>query len=259
MSKEELIHKVYLATFSKPRFVSEIGKIIYGVEEKTYPKLMGKFGAIEKCLDLGWIKKVNLSDTGEPGFKKRKYYQAQVSPLIKELKSRISLNDFEEYTLRNLMKSDTFRNIFGSLSIDYNENVNANQIFLMLDYLGLVYMKTIFPSELGRFLESNIQTRNQYDEFIHETKDLLNSDEIDIKKKLMDINKSNLFNPLIELLKDKKHYQDFKKDVVYFIIAPKSLYEKLQGITWLGELDSSFFAPLYEYINGFKESTNIPS
>ena len=79
MAKDEISHKIYLIAFDKPKFVMEMGEIIYGEKRATYPKLMGESGAIKRCLNNGWIKKVTIEppDDKPPGFEKRDYYIAK--------------------------------------------------------------------------------------------------------------------------------------------------------------------------------------
>jgi len=76
MVKEELDSKIYLITFKEPKYVMEIGEIIYGESRATYPKLMGKDGAIKRCEKNGWIIKTSIDppDDKPLGFEKRDYY-----------------------------------------------------------------------------------------------------------------------------------------------------------------------------------------
>jgi hypothetical protein len=125
MGKSSLSEQVYFATFEKPRYKSEIGKLLYG-EQTTYPKLIGKDGAIKKCKDTGMIKKIFVK-TPENGsakpffFTKRQYYSASPDFLVEKIDNRLKsetgmcLDLKEKETLKYFVGHDSFKSFISTL------------------------------------------------------------------------------------------------------------------------------------------------
>ena len=251
MAKEELAPKVYFLTFSKPRYVSEIGELIYGIKKETYPKIMGKKrGAIYKCLTEGLIEDVTesieLPKEKKPGFEKRKYYKAKVDPLISALKTKISLDSFDEYILRQILDSTLFRYLVGNLKIDLKEELNPiTYIFMQLDWWATFYLKNNFLSTIGHIIDNKFKNKKEYDFFIHEI--LKTSKETDFKETIKQLREFNPKDPFLNVIKNKEEEQDIYEIIkasIPFYIAPKSLMEKIKGITIIGQMDS-LFSSLY--------------
>jgi hypothetical protein len=147
MPTEELPQKVLLSVFDKPLNITEIGIKIYKKKRQTYPKLMGKTGAIQKCLDRNWIKQVwlELPDKKKPhSFELMKYLYADIDPILKEINNELSyrnkeLTHDEKDKLEEILDSDSFRGVIGIASdkVDYNRNVDTFDIVMeLLSVLG---------------------------------------------------------------------------------------------------------------------------
>ncbi|UCD13379.1 MAG: hypothetical protein JSW60_07425, partial [Thermoplasmatales archaeon] len=123
MAKEELDSKIYLITFNQPKYVMEIGEIIYGEPRDTYPKLMGKLGAIKRCLKNGWIKETSVEPPEDKplGFEKRDYYIANKDVILKHIENKIKLDGTERKILSKILNDEIFKTCIGDLSnfIDY--------------------------------------------------------------------------------------------------------------------------------------------
>jgi len=134
-----LDEKIFLTTFSEPRYKAEISNMLYGKEKKTiYPK-------INELIELGWIKELkNYSPEEEDGrAKKRVYLQGTIKPfydrfihILKE--SDESLSQDEKKQLKQFLDSDSFRSFCNvnpkNITIDYCiENMCYWFTFIIVD------------------------------------------------------------------------------------------------------------------------------
>jgi len=138
MGKSSLSEQVYFATFEKPRYKSEIGKLLYG-EQTTYPKLIGKDGAVKKCKDTGMIKKIFVK-TPENGsvkpffFTKRQYYIASPDFLVEKIDNRLKsetgmcLDPKEKEALKYFVGHASFKSFISTLL--FRTNNGGEEIFL---------------------------------------------------------------------------------------------------------------------------------
>ena len=133
MPKEELPKKVMLAVFNKPLNETEIGKKIYKKKLQSYPKLMGKNQAIDKCLKRGWIKQVwlDIPEKKKPhGFENMKFYYSDIYPILEEISNELDLIDNEKDILEEILDSDSFRATVGFASdkVDFKKNIDTFEI-----------------------------------------------------------------------------------------------------------------------------------
>jgi len=232
MAKEELTHKVYLATFGRPRYIMEIGEMIYGVKKDTYPKLMGENGAIKKCLKRGWIKKIDMPTPEEkpPGFDKRIYYQAEIEPIIDSIMKRIEETlhatspKQDELALKNILRhiltSRAFRYwIEVNLPKDYNI-ASTNGIEFILSFLDILFI--IF--ERNDTIKEQFKRITKTDDY-EKAIDLLRKDE-GFRKKLPEL--TYLFYG------EQDVSEEIKKDLPYLFIAPEIPLLKMLGFSDFG-------------------------
>lgn len=223
MAKEELSHKVYLTTFDKPRYVMEIGNIIYRVERQTYPKLMGENGAINRCLEKGWIEDVTDSmkiPKEKPlGFEKRRYYKAKIDPIISKIKDKVSLND--RYVLRNILNSKAFGYLINKRISEDPESLSVDAIEFILGYLDVLFI----ISEHSKLLKKRfrqIKTEEQYDNEIKTIKK---------DKKLME----QLIRITSKLFQQEELPSEITEDFVYLYAIPGELSLTYTGYGQFGE------------------------
>jgi hypothetical protein len=160
MAKDELSHKIYLITFKQPKFVMEIGEIIYGESRATYPKLMGEKGAIKKCLNNGWIKGASVEppDKKPLGFEKRDYYIANSDIILKHIENKINLDKVERRDILKILNSENFKKCIGDLSnfIDYpNQDIDA--IEYITDMIGFLCAYIYMVKNYGNFFGKKIK------------------------------------------------------------------------------------------------------
>ena len=155
MVKDELSHKIYLITFKEAKYVMEIGEEIYGPPRRqTYPKIMGKDGAIQKCVDNGWIKKINIEPpkVKPHGFEKRDYYIADSNIIVNNIENNIKLSKTESKEISRILNSEKFKACINDLSnfIDYpNQEIDAiefisNLIGYLCAYTYMVKNYTVY-------------------------------------------------------------------------------------------------------------------
>lgn len=247
MAKEELSDKIYLITFDKPKYIMEIGEILYNEQRATYPKLMGEKGAIKKCLEKGLIKKTSVDIPKEKplGFEKREYYISNIVPIIKEIEKQVDLTDEEKKDLLNLFDTDVFRTAIGDTSrfIDFkNRSINAFEIINdLIGYLCVyIFMiknyGTYFNKKTSKLFPPKKPAPNLYKMGLDDLELL----QKEVHKKGFDEDKFMEYNRyLYEKLIPKsndykiakgellKHYFELSKR---FYVLPFNLIEKLSGI-----------------------------
>lgn len=220
MTKEELTHKVYFATFDEPKYVMEIGNIIYGVEKQTYPKLMGENSAIDKCLKRGWIedvtKSIEIPDPKPLGFEKRRYYKAKLDPLIDQIKGISSLDSFDEYILRDKFNSRFVRYLIQeeiSKSLKNTSFYSIENVLLLFEFIVIIF------EDEGAFERHSqgIETIDQYEK---------KKDEISQKIKSIIENRPDLK----ELFDQEKISLEVFIDMFVFFIFPKKVLDKSKTI-----------------------------
>jgi len=246
--KEELSHKIYLITFDKPKYVMEIGEIIYGKPRDTYPKLMGKSGAIKRCLKKGWIKKISVEppDDKPLGFEKRDYYIANKGMLLKNIENKIKLDGTDRKAISKILNDEIFKTCMGDLSnfIDYpNQDIDA--IEYITDMIGFLCAYIYMVKNYGNFFERKIRNllpskkvaRNLHNigmkdldkcqemmEEIGFDKDKFFKENILLYNKLIPSHKKITKKIKFELV---EHYIDLSKE---FLVLPSQTIKKLSGI-----------------------------
>jgi len=248
MAKEELPHKVYLATYDKAKYVMEIGEIIYKKKRDTYPKLMGqregKEGAIKKCLDRQWIEDVTNSIKAPKektlGFDKRRYYKAKPDPLISLINERAEaeLDDFEKYIL-----IDKFTSPFFKKFVVYRETFDAIEYVLsLMEILFIAIDENINLRELNIKLSQGIETKEQYNKIKKNIKS--NFRKLPEVKELFVASPDNTKGERINFVggekkesKEENPVSSSEKieDFLAFLIIPDVLFYKIIGVSGIGQ------------------------
>lgn len=104
---QNLREKIYLLTYGKPRYKSEISKLLYGEDVKQIYPMFKKL----ESPGIKWIKKVNYKENKEDDgrSKSRIYYQANAEPLfdsicqdLKDMQEKISALDENSHMRKNM-------------------------------------------------------------------------------------------------------------------------------------------------------------
>jgi len=239
MTKEELSHKVYLTTFIEPNYVTKIGELIYGKKELTYPKLMGKNGAVNKCFKKGWIeditKLMKSPDDKTPGFERRIYYRAKNDPLIERINSTGLFgleNDLDKHVLDKILDSNAFRFLIKKQFIknykDYIKDISIDAFEVILSYLDILIIicreyeiLNEYSKEIWLIDEYNkVMKKNQGD------KKLMNKIEMMMKK----------------LSEEENIPKDVKEDAVYLFVIPDNLKKPTPAYDGLSEFGKSYYS-----------------
>ena len=263
-----LDEKIYFICFVKnPSFPKEIARLLYGEDstkkDVSYSNITVKTNQLEREGNLGYLpdykpscKKGQKID-GRIG--QRKYYRARIDPFIFAFKNQIDLTDIEEYILRRILDSKTFRNyittLMNAMKISFKDDIctRYNLIFTTLDLFAILHMKLKILTSIGLFIDDIVKTVDQYDILVKLLSELPLGDFDDA---VSEARTNKLFDPIFEdFLKNEQYKNDFKEDSSVLLFASGSLMKKLKGISFLGKLDDFFFAPLYE---GIEELEKIP-
>jgi len=244
MASEELDSKIFLITFNKPMYVMKIGEIIYGEKRATYPKLMGKDGAIKRCEKKKWIKKIDVGPPEEKplGFERRDYYITNIDLFIDTFINKINLEDEEKKEIIRIIKSDTFKKSVSDFTvlIDFPNNA-INAFELLNDLIGYLCAYIYMSKNYGNFFNEKITKLFPSKKHIPNLYDMgkkdLNNLQRKIEKKGFDrkqfLNEYGImYNELLpesnisNVLKDKlvDHYVNLIKE---FYVLDKKTIEKL--------------------------------
>lgn len=245
MVKEELTHKVYLATFSKPRYVMDIGELIYDVKKDTYPKLMGKNGAIKKCLKRGWIKDVTdsieIPDPKPQGFEKRRYYKANIDTILDHILYRKILGELDEYVIKKISGSKAFeylisKHFFEDLKINRKGFIDAFEYILShIDILIIICGEYNVLEEQSK----ELYTIQAYDKALKKNQG---------NKKLMD----NLEKIIEKLFEEDNLPREITEDALSLFIIPDSLKLPVPLVSGLSEFGRRYYF-MKPVIDGFAE------
>ena len=249
MIREELSHKVYLTTFIEPNYVMEIGKLIYGKEQLTYPKLMGKNGVVNKCLKNGLIEDVTklmkTPDDKTPGFERRKYYRAKNDPLFERIESTglygLS-SELDKHVLDRILDSNAFRFFIKKQFIknykDYIKDVSIDAFEVILSYLDILFIICSEYEILNEYSKEiwSIDDYNKIMKENQEDKKLMNKIEMMMKK----------------LTEEKALPKEVMEDAVYLFIIPDNLKKPIPGLDGLSDFGKRYFY-MKSIIDGFAE------
>jgi hypothetical protein len=238
MTKDELSHKVYLATFIEPNYVTRIGELIYGKKELTYPKLMGKNGVVNKCLKNGLIEDVSklmkTPDNKDPRFKRRIYYRAKNEPLLKRIESMALLGlsgDLDKHVLTKILDSNAFRFLIKKHFIknykDYIKDISIDAFEIILSYLDILII-ICREYEIFNEYSKEIWTIADYNKFMKKNqgnKKLRNKIELVMKK----------------LSEENTLSKDVKEDAVYLFVIPDNLKKPTPVYDGLSEFGRSYY------------------
>lgn len=225
MPKEELTHKVYLATFDEPRYLMEIGKLIYGVEEKTYPKLSGEKGAIKKCLRKGWIKDVTdfieIPEPKKSGFEKRRYYKAKIDPILEQIKKETPFIGSDLEIIEKILNSKAFKYLIKKQISKGLKTISINAFDFILTYFDILM---IISKEYKPFVNHRNVTAIEFDYIFAINK---------VKRDEKMMNKIKKI--AIKLFDEKNLPKNVIQDFPYLFIFPGTLIHNIHGLSEFGK------------------------
>lgn len=215
-----LDEKIFLATFSKPRYKAEISNLIYGREQKSiYPK-------IDQLIKKGWIRYTDFTPTTEINddgrANKRIYLKGTIEPIYKEIINRFNKKDIvltknNREKLKKYLDSDDFRIYCGDYDKKKSINLLVDQLSIYSSFIVAFYNfvkrfgaeneKDVFsdntfydlgPDLLGDFLmlnENSLLIFKMFNSSVMILTDLMyefiNSDKIQQKKIIESLNEFN--------------------------------------------------------------------
>ena len=117
-----------------------------------------------------------------------------------------------------------------------------------LDYWSTFYLKNSTLTTFGNFTENKIKSIDEYDQFISKIKNIFS--EAEYNQLIRYLQGYDSLLPIIKMLedqkKDNKLYHIVKESLFLFFI-PKSLMEKIHGISLIGRIDK-IFSSLYSEV-----------
>lgn len=170
---QNLDEKIYFICFLNTYYTKEIANALYGKgsmkAEKSYSKIVTK---TKEMTDKGWLE---LLDKFTPKRKndekidqrswRRLYYKANLDCIVSKIKERTSLDDFEEFVLKDTIGSPFFRNFVRSSLPSDPKSFPSDPFEYILSLLDMAFIEideNIGLRELNVQLSTEIQTKKQY-------------------------------------------------------------------------------------------------
>lgn len=233
--------KIYYSAYQEPKSGYKISFEIHG---KHHHRINTK---INELKDEGYFKPVSIDGCKHPK------WVSCVEPLISMIQfykkqENVKFTELEKYILKKLLDSEAFRKYVSNPEELKNVRGDFNSVYYILeklDCLAIEYLSSKAICEIGTIIE-NIKNEDQYDNFIKESlKSSSMNDLIDVISDVKEYHKEVIKKPIPKWFENKKVleelYQNFN-NLKYCIYVPKSLMEKIIGVTELGQMEPVFKA-----------------
>jgi len=252
IKKEELTAKIYYHAYLHPGNFN-----IYQMDKKIFGKHTNRVQRAvknQKLVERGFLKIKHIKSDG----REQNIIYAQLDPIISIIEKKSPLTNLEKHILKKLIGSNFFRHLIGSLDIDVSFGMTSlfYIILMNLDYWSTFYLKNSTLTIFGTFTENNIDTIEEYDQFINKIKNIFNESEFN--HLLRYLQGYDPLLPIIKLLENqKKNHKLYLivKESLFLFFIPKNLMEKIRGISLIGRMDI-IFSSLYSEVKNEDTFTN---
>jgi len=241
IKNQEIAARIYYYSYVSPGkySISQIDKKIFGRNTNRVHRIIKS----EKLVERGHIR----IDYMQGEDKEQNIIYARLEPLISIIENKIVLNNLEKHILKKLLRSNFFRYLIKNINIDINFGSSSlfYIIIMNLDYWSTFYLKNKTLTTLGSFVEDKLKTIEQYEDLICEVKEIF--DEAEFKNIIKWFKSYDTLVPILKLLeygqKDHELYE-ILKDTLFLFLIPRTLMEKIRGISVIGRIDI-IFSSLY--------------
>lgn len=233
--------KIYYSAYEEPKSGYKISFEIHG---KPHHRISTKLKELKK---EGYFKTVSIKGSKNPK------WISSVEPLISIIQfykkqENIKFTDLDKHILKKLLDSEAFRKYVSNPEQLINVRGDFNSVYYILeklDCLSIEYLSSKAICDIGAII-NNIKNKEQYDNFIKESLESSSmNDLIDVISDLEEYYTEEIKKPIPTWSNNRRVldqlYQVFNK-LIYIFYIPKSLMEKIIGVTEIGQMEPVFKA-----------------
>jgi hypothetical protein len=250
---KNLDEKIYFICFVKPCYIQEIANLLWEKNSSSYTKLAGRksgSGKLSKLMTEKYLKEIKYKKYHRPAwwvsnkeidgrFWSKPYYIARSDPLIKRIKEKTSLSEFDIYVLQNIFNARYFRDSICN-SQDVFNFILKNDVISPIDYIlmqfeyrAMQYSKNKTLSEIGK----RINDKKLYDYITQKYRNLIEKQDIARYKKKFE---TESFYEEISGIKSSTDLQKKLDGIEFLLFIPTTVINKIKGSSFLGLIEQVF-------------------